>query len=78
MQHYYLARIIASIFREAREQESPASRAGPGVIVPVGHQLMDRLVSTSRVPIRGTLLSDSVQVILDKDLGVIGRAAGPA
>ena len=75
MPHCYIARITTSICRETREQESPASRAGPGVIVPVGHHLMDRLVSTSRVPIRGTLPNASDQVILGRDMGAIGRAS---
>ena len=45
---YYTARITASICREASEQESPASRAGQGLVALVEHRHpRDGLVSMS-------------------------------
>ena len=72
----YTTRITTSIYREASEQESPTSRAGQGAVALVEHRhLRGRLVSMSRVPIRGTLPSTFDQVILGRDLGVIGRVS---
>jgi len=76
---YYTATITASIYREASGQESPASRVGQGVVTLVEHRHhRDRLVSMSRVPIKGTLPSASDQVIPGRDLGVIDRASSRA
>ena len=76
MMHCYTDRTTSFICREANEPKSPASRAGQGVVILVGHRhLRGRLVIMSRVPIRVTLPSDFDQVIPDRDLGDLGSVS---